>query len=107
MSERAVELLASPDGLARARNIKQVLMDRDGTLTDGGVCLISTTASEGSRASTVSQMKVFNAHAGQGLSLAHTMRIQAGFIRGRSHRVSGWDYGSRYSRRLSSRSASS
>jgi 3-deoxy-D-manno-octulosonate 8-phosphate phosphatase (KDO 8-P phosphatase) len=84
MSDIAVEFLASPDVLARARKIKLFLMDVDGTLTDGGVCLISTTAADGSGNSSVSEMKVFNAHDGQGLSLAHTMGIQTGFITGRS-----------------------
>src|SRR5215467_13994683 len=36
--------LASPEVLARARKIKLFLMDVDGTLTDGGVCLISSVA---------------------------------------------------------------
>jgi 3-deoxy-D-manno-octulosonate 8-phosphate phosphatase (KDO 8-P phosphatase) len=76
--------LASPDVLARARKIKLFLMDVDGTLTDGGVCLISTTAAEGSGTPAVSEMKIFNAQDGQGLSLAHTMGIQTGFITGRS-----------------------
>jgi 3-deoxy-D-manno-octulosonate 8-phosphate phosphatase (KDO 8-P phosphatase) len=76
--------LASPDVLARARRIKLFLMDVDGTLTDGGVCLISTVAADGSGAGNVSEMKVFNAQDGQGLSLAHTMGIQTGFITGRS-----------------------
>ena len=84
MSESAVELLASPEVLARARKIKLFLMDVDGTLTDGGVCLISATTADGNGSSTVSEMKVFNAHDGQGLSLAHTMGIQTGFITGRS-----------------------
>src|SRR5579863_6537148 len=74
----------SPDVLARARKIKLFLMDVDGTLTDGGVCLISTTACDGSQKPVVSEMKVFDAHDGQGLSLAHTMGIQTGFITGRS-----------------------
>ena len=72
---------ASPDVQARARKIKLFLMDIDGTLTDGGVCLISSTSSSGN--ATVSEMKVFNAQDGQGLSLAHTMGIQTGFITGR------------------------
>src|SRR6202161_2466932 len=76
--------LASPEVLARARKIKLFLMDVDGTLTDGGVCLISTTAADGSGNSAVSEMKVFSAHDGQGISLAHTMGIQTGFITGRS-----------------------
>ena len=75
--------LASPDVLARARKIKLFLMDVDGTLTDGGVCLISTTAADGSGAADVTEMKVFNAQDGQGLSLAHTMGILTGFITGR------------------------
>ncbi len=75
--------LASPDVLARARKIKLFLMDVDGTLTDGGVCLISTTSADGAGAASVSEMKVFNAQDGQGLSLAHTMGIQTGFITGR------------------------
>ena len=52
--------LASPEVLARARKIKLFLMDVDGTLTDGGVCLISTTAAKGSTNPIVSEMKVFN-----------------------------------------------
>jgi|SRR5580704_8358600 3-deoxy-D-manno-octulosonate 8-phosphate phosphatase (KDO 8-P phosphatase) len=75
--------LASPDVLARARKIKLFLMDVDGTLTDGGVCLISTTSADGAGPASVSEMKVFNAQDGQGLSLAHTMGIQTGFITGR------------------------
>jgi 3-deoxy-D-manno-octulosonate 8-phosphate phosphatase (KDO 8-P phosphatase) len=75
--------LASADVLARARNIKLFLMDVDGTLTDGGICLISTTVAEGSSPTAVSEMKVFNSQDGQGLSLAHTMGIQTGFITGR------------------------
>ena len=59
-------------------------MDVDGTLTDGGVCLISTTAADGSVDAAVSEMKVFNSRDGQGLSLAHTMGMQTGFITGRS-----------------------
>jgi len=84
MSDASTALLAPPDVLARARKIKLFLMDVDGTLTDGGVCLISTTAADGSGEPVVSEMKIFNAQDGQGLSLAHTMGIQTGFITGRS-----------------------
>jgi 3-deoxy-D-manno-octulosonate 8-phosphate phosphatase (KDO 8-P phosphatase) len=77
------EPVASADVLARARKIKLFLMDVDGTLTDGGVCLISTTEGDGSGSSAVTEMKVFSAKDGQGLSLAHTMGIQTGFITGR------------------------
>jgi 3-deoxy-D-manno-octulosonate 8-phosphate phosphatase (KDO 8-P phosphatase) len=79
MSDVDLAHIASPDVIARARKIKLFLMDVDGTLTDGGVCLISSTAADGSGNSAVSEMKVFNAHDGQGLSLAHTMGIQMGF----------------------------
>jgi 3-deoxy-D-manno-octulosonate 8-phosphate phosphatase (KDO 8-P phosphatase) len=82
-SDAALESLASPEVLARARRIKLFLMDVDGTLTEGGVCLISTTAAHGSTHPEVTEMKVFDAHDGQGLSLAHTMGIQTGFITGR------------------------
>lgn len=84
MSDDSIESFAPPDVLTRARKIKLFLMDVDGTLTEGGVCLISTTTAEGSGEPVVSEMKVFNAHDGQGLSLAHTMGIQTGFITGRS-----------------------
>jgi 3-deoxy-D-manno-octulosonate 8-phosphate phosphatase (KDO 8-P phosphatase) len=77
-------LLASPDVLARARKIKLFLMDVDGTLTDGGVCLIAPNATDGSRDSLISEMRVFSARDGQGLSLARTMGIQTGFITGGS-----------------------
>jgi 3-deoxy-D-manno-octulosonate 8-phosphate phosphatase (KDO 8-P phosphatase) len=84
MPDTTLASLASPDVLERARRIKLFLMDVDGTLTDGSVCLISTVAADGSGDSLVSEMKVFNAQDGQGLSLAHTMGIQTGFITGRS-----------------------
>ena len=61
----------------RARKIRLFLMDVDGTLTDGGVCLMSLPDGE------IAEMKVFDAHDGQGLSLAHTMGIKTGFITGR------------------------
>jgi len=80
MSDISLAHIASPEVIARASKIKLFLMDVDGTLTDGGVCLISSTAADGSGNSAVSEMKVFKPHDGQGLSLAHTMGIQTGFI---------------------------
>ncbi len=77
----ATEQLASPDVLARARKIKVFLMDVDGTITDGGVCLIAATDDSGT--GTIQEMKTFDAQDGQGLSLAHTMGIRTGFITGR------------------------
>ena len=64
--------------LDRAKKIKLFLMDIDGTLTDGGVCLISPPGS-----GEILEMKVFNAKDGAGLTLAHIMGIQTGFITGR------------------------
>jgi 3-deoxy-D-manno-octulosonate 8-phosphate phosphatase (KDO 8-P phosphatase) len=84
MSDLEIAALAAPEVLARARKIKLFLMDVDGTLTDGGICLISTTNPDQSSEPVVSEMKIFNAQDGQGLSLAHTMGIQTGFITGRS-----------------------
>src|SRR5580658_4577056 len=83
MSDISLAHIAPPDVLCRARKIKLFLMDVDGTLTDGGVCLISSTATDGSSAESVSEMKIFDAKDGQGLSLAHTMGIKTGFITGR------------------------
>jgi 3-deoxy-D-manno-octulosonate 8-phosphate phosphatase (KDO 8-P phosphatase) len=68
----------SPEILDRARKIKLFLMDIDGTLTDGGVCLISLPNGGG-----IAEMKVFNSQDGLGLKLAHTMGIRTGFITGR------------------------
>lgn len=64
--------------LERARKIKLILMDVDGTLTDGGVCLMSLPNDGG-----IAEMKVFNSLDGLGLKLAHTMGIKTGFITGR------------------------
>jgi 3-deoxy-D-manno-octulosonate 8-phosphate phosphatase (KDO 8-P phosphatase) len=72
-----------PDVRIRARKIKLFLMDVDGTLTDGGVCLIAPLVKENDAVPAVTEMKVFNAQDGQGLSLAHTMGIKTGFITGR------------------------
>lgn len=67
------------DVTERARRIKLFLMDVDGTLTDGGVCLIARPEDSG-----VAEMKVFNSMDGAGLKLAHIMGIRTGFITGRS-----------------------
>jgi 3-deoxy-D-manno-octulosonate 8-phosphate phosphatase (KDO 8-P phosphatase) len=83
MSEDPAFLPVDPGVLTRARKIKLFLMDVDGTLTDGGVCLIAPLAIEQHGPASVTEMKVFNAQDGQGLSLAHTMGIRTGFITGR------------------------
>ncbi|MFZ0819983.1 MAG: HAD hydrolase family protein [Candidatus Acidiferrales bacterium] len=61
----------------RAAKIRVLLMDADGTLTDGSVCLVSQPDG------TVTEMKVFNAHDGQGLTIAAQAGIRTGVITGR------------------------
>ena len=61
----------------RAKKIRVLLMDVDGTLTDGGVTLLST--AEG----TALEIKTFDAHDGQGLTLARTAGLRTGVITGR------------------------
>jgi 3-deoxy-D-manno-octulosonate 8-phosphate phosphatase (KDO 8-P phosphatase) len=68
----------SPSLLERAKKIRLFLMDVDGTLTDGGVCLISLPNNGG-----IAEMKVFNSQDGLAIKLAHIMGIQTGFITGR------------------------
>ena len=76
------DLLVPADLLNRARKIKLFLMDVDGTLTDGSICLLSP-PNDGSGDVRVAEMKVFNSLDGVGLNLAHTMGIKTGFITGR------------------------
>ncbi|HTV06911.1 MAG TPA: HAD hydrolase family protein [Acidobacteriaceae bacterium] len=73
-----IDYLQALEVRARARKIKLFLMDVDGTLTDGGVCLISTPGVEG-----FAEMKVFGAKDGAGIKLASIMGIRTGFITGR------------------------
>ena len=68
-----------PEKLARkARQIVVVLMDVDGTLTDGSVTLASTPDNH------ALEIKTFNAHDGQGLTLAVSAGLRTGVITGRS-----------------------
>ena len=80
--------MATEDGLAksgkialavkkRAARIKVLLMDVDGTMTDGGVTLLSQPDG------TALEIKTFDAHDGQGLTLANTAGIRTGCITGR------------------------
>lgn len=73
----------TPDVLARAKKIKLFLMDVDGTITDGGVCLISLPVDANGKPGGVAEMKVFNSLDGLGLKLAAVMGIRTGFITGR------------------------
>jgi 3-deoxy-D-manno-octulosonate 8-phosphate phosphatase (KDO 8-P phosphatase) len=61
----------------RAAQIKVLLMDVDGTMTDGSVTLLSQT--DGSAL----EIKTFDAHDGQGLTLAHAAGLRTGCITGR------------------------
>ncbi len=67
----------SPAVKKRATRIKLLLMDVDGTMTDGSVTLLSQT--DGS----VLEIKTFDAHDGQGLTLAQTAGLRTGCITGR------------------------
>ena len=67
----------SPAVKKRAARIKVLLMDVDGTMTDGGVTLLSQP--DGSAL----EIKTFDAHDGQGLTLANTAGIRTGCITGR------------------------
>ena len=61
----------------RAKQIKVLLMDVDGTITNGGVTLLSMP--DGS----AMEIKTFDAHDGQGMTLARTAGIRTGVITGR------------------------
>ena len=61
----------------RAAKIKVVLMDVDGTITDGGVTLLSQP--DGSAL----EIKTFDAHDGQGMTLGRTAGLRMGVITGR------------------------
>ncbi len=67
----------SPALKKRARLIKLLLMDVDGTMTDGSVTLLSQSDD------TALEIKTFDAHDGQGLTLAHTAGLRTGCITGR------------------------
>jgi 3-deoxy-D-manno-octulosonate 8-phosphate phosphatase (KDO 8-P phosphatase) len=61
----------------RAAQIKLLLMDVDGTMTEGGVTLLSQPDG------TALEIKSFDAHDGQGLTLARTAGLRTGCITGR------------------------
>jgi len=61
----------------RARRIRVLLMDVDGTMTSGAVCLQSFP--DGS----VAELKIFNSQDGAGIKLAGRMGIRTGMITGR------------------------
>src|SRR5580700_3463866 len=61
----------------RAKKIRVLLMDVDGTMTNGDVCLLSMP--DGS----ADELKIFDAHDGAGLVLAHIVGLKTGLITGR------------------------
>jgi 3-deoxy-D-manno-octulosonate 8-phosphate phosphatase (KDO 8-P phosphatase) len=67
----------SPALKKRAAQIEILLMDVDGTMTDGSVTLLSQTDG------TALEIKTFDAHDGQGLTLSHTAGLRTGCITGR------------------------
>jgi 3-deoxy-D-manno-octulosonate 8-phosphate phosphatase (KDO 8-P phosphatase) len=67
----------SPALKKRGARIKLLLMDVDGTMTDGSVTLLSQTDG------TALEIKTFDAHDGQGLTLAQTAGLRTGCITGR------------------------
>ena len=68
---------ASASVKKRAKAITVFLMDVDGTITNGSVTLLSMP--DGS----AQEIKTFDAHDGQGLSLAHAAGLRTGVITGR------------------------
>jgi 3-deoxy-D-manno-octulosonate 8-phosphate phosphatase (KDO 8-P phosphatase) len=75
MSIREIKFPAK--AIRRARKVRVLLMDVDGTMTPGVVCL------QGFPDGSVAEMKVFNAHDGAGIKLAGIMGIRTGLITGR------------------------
>lgn len=67
----------SPALKKRAAQIKVLLMDVDGTMTDGSVILLSQPDGN------ALEIKKFDAHDGQGLTLAQTAGLRTGCITGR------------------------
>jgi 3-deoxy-D-manno-octulosonate 8-phosphate phosphatase (KDO 8-P phosphatase) len=70
-------LKISPALKKRAAQIELLLMDVDGTMTDGSVTLLSQ--ADG----TALEIKTFDAHDGQGLTVAQTAGLRTGCITGR------------------------
>jgi 3-deoxy-D-manno-octulosonate 8-phosphate phosphatase (KDO 8-P phosphatase) len=70
-------LKISPALKKRAAQVQLLLMDVDGTMTNGSVTLLSQTDG------TALEIKTFDAHDGQGLTLAQTAGLRTGCITGR------------------------
>jgi 3-deoxy-D-manno-octulosonate 8-phosphate phosphatase (KDO 8-P phosphatase) len=69
---------ASAEVRRRAARIRVVLMDVDGVMTDGKICLLSLP--DGA----TEELKMFHAHDGSGVKLAGFMGLRTGLITGRN-----------------------
>src|SRR6202163_951700 len=74
----------SPAVRKRAKQIQVLLMDVDGTITSGAVSLLSQPDG------TALEIKTFDAHDGQGLTLARTAGLRTGVITGRGSPALQW-----------------
>src|SRR6202163_4040470 len=77
MVKKSIPAKAAPGVAARAKNIRVLLMDVDGVLTDGHIWLLSR------RDGTASEIKGFSAYDGAGLKLARVAGLRTGLITGR------------------------
>jgi 3-deoxy-D-manno-octulosonate 8-phosphate phosphatase (KDO 8-P phosphatase) len=75
---RETKSLGARSAIRAARGIKLLLMDVDGVMTSGHICLLSFPGGE------AHEMKVFHAHDGTALKLARIMGIRTGIITGRN-----------------------
>jgi 3-deoxy-D-manno-octulosonate 8-phosphate phosphatase (KDO 8-P phosphatase) len=77
MLKKPIPAKAAATVVARAKKIRVLIMDVDGTLTDGHVWLLSH------RDGTASEIKGFSAYDGAGLKLARAAGLRTGLITGR------------------------
>src|SRR6202158_3735248 len=77
MVKKSIPAKAAPGVAARAKNIRVLLMDVDGVLTDGHIWLLSR------RDGTASEIKGFRAYDGAGSKLATAACRRTGLITGR------------------------
>jgi 3-deoxy-D-manno-octulosonate 8-phosphate phosphatase (KDO 8-P phosphatase) len=77
MAKKKASSSSAPSLIARAKNIRVLLVDVDGVLTDGRIWLLSR------RDGTASEIKGFSAYDGAGLKLARAAGLRTGLITGR------------------------
>jgi len=71
--------------LKRAKNIRTILLDVDGVLTDGGIIFSAPNATKNKKV--IIETKKFSVRDGTGIRLALKEGFKVGFITGRSSRV--------------------